>query len=329
MKAIIYTEYGLPDVLELTEVGKPAPEDNEVLIKVRATSVTAADYRIRGSNFPPLFWLPGRIIFGLRKPKKTIIGTNLAGEVEAVGKDVSRFSEGDRVFGSSGSRFGAYAEYVSLPEKAAVVSMPENVTYEEAAAIPFGAFTALFFLRDMGNIQSGQSVLIYGASGAVGTAAIQLAKYFGAEVTGVCSSSNVELVASLGADAVIDYTKENFTENGKKYDLIFETVGKSSVTHGMRSLKQGGIYLANVIGPSVLAQMLRTSIAGSKKVKGGIASEKTEDLLFLKELVEAREIKPVIDRCYPLEHTAKAHRYADKGHKKGNVVITLGRNNES
>lgn len=323
MKAVVYTKYGPPDVLRLEEVETPTLRDDEVLIKVRATSVTAADYRMRGSNFPPLFWLPGRIIFGLRRPRKKILGANLAGEVEAVGKNVGRFSEGDRVFGSSGSRFGSYAEYVCLPEKAAVVSMPDNVTYEEAAAIPFGSFTALFFLRDKGNIQSGQSVLIYGASGAVGTAAVQLAKYFGAQVTGVCSTENVELVSSLGADTVIDYTKKDFTEKDQKYDLIFETVGKSSVIRGMGSLKKDGIYLANVIGPSVLLQMLRTSVIGSKKVKGGIASEKTEDLLFLKELVETGEMKPVVDRSYPLAQIVKAHRYVEKGHKKGNVVITV------
>ena len=329
MKAAVYTKYGPPDVLRLEEVEKPTPKDDEVLIMVRATSVTAADYRIRGSNFPPLFWLPGRIMFGLRKPKKTILGMNLAGEVETVGKDVRRFGEGDRVLGSSGGRFGAYAEYVCLPEEAAVATKPDNVTYEEAAAIPFGAFTSLFFLRDMGNIQSGQSVLVYGASGAVGTAAVQLAKYFVAKVAGVCSTTNVELVESLGADMVIDYTKEDFTENGQRYDLIFETVGKSSVTRGIGSLKQGGIYLANVIRPSVLAQMLWTSVIGSKKVRGSIASEKTEDLIFLRALIEAGKVKPGIDKQYPLEYTAEAHRYAEKGHKKGNVIITLGRNNES
>ncbi|CAN5796892.1 NAD(P)-dependent alcohol dehydrogenase [soil metagenome] len=323
MKAIVYTEYGPPDVLRLQEVEKPTPKDDEVLIKVHATQVTAADYRIRGSNFPPLFWLPARLGFGFIRPKKTILGTNLAGEVEAVGKDVRQFGEGARVFGSSGGRFGAYAEYICLPEEAAVATKPDNVTYEEAAAIPFGAFTALFFLRDVGNIQSGQSVLIYGASGAVGTAAVQLAKHFGAEVTGVCSTTNLALVKSLGADTVIDYTKEDFTENGRRYDLIFETVGKSSVTRGKRSLKQDGVYLANVIGPPVLLQMLWTSVIGSKKVKGGIAGEKTEDLIFLRELIEAGEIKPVVDRRYPLEQIAEAHRYVETGHKKGNVIITV------
>lgn len=323
MKAIVYTKYGPSDVLRLEEVEKPTPKDDEVLIRVRATQVTAADYRIRGSNFPPLFWLPARIGFGFIRPKKTILGTNLAGEVEAVGKDVRQFGEGARVFGSSGGRFGAYAEYICLPEEAAVATKPDNVTYEEAAAIPFGAFTALFFLRDVGNIQSGQSVLIYGASGAVGTAAVQLAKHFGAEVTGVCSTTNLALVKSLGADTVIDYTKEDFTENGRRYDLIFETVGKSSVTRGKRSLKQDGVYLANVIGPPVLLQMLWTSVIGSKKVKGGIAGEKTEDLIFLRELIEAGEIKPVVDRRYPLEQIAEAHRYVETGHKKGNVIITV------
>lgn len=323
MKAIVYTEYGPPDVLRLQEVENPTPRDDEVLIRVRATQVTAADYRIRGSNFPPLFWRPARLGFGFIRPKKTILGTNLAGEVEAVGKDVRQFGEGARVFGSSGGRFGAYAEYICLPEEAAVATKPDNVTYEEAAAIPFGAFTALFFLRDVGNIQSGQSVLIYGASGAVGTAAVQLAKHFGAEVTGVCSTTNLALVKSLGADTVIDYTKEDFTENGRRYDLIFETVGKSSVTRGKRSLKQDGVYLANVIGPPVLLQMLWTSVIGSKKVKGGIAGEKTEDLIFLRELIEAGEIKPVVDRRYPLEQIAEAHRYVETGHKKGNVIITV------
>ncbi len=323
MKAMVYAKYGPPEVLRLEEVEKPSPKDDEVLIRVRATSVTAADNRIRGSDFPPLFWLPARIGFGLMRPKTTVLGTNLAGEVEAVGKDVKRFSEGDRVFGSSGGRFGAYAEYICLPEKAAVATKPDNLTYEEAASIPFGAFTSLFFLRDKGNLQSGQSVLIYGASGGVGTAAVQLASYFGAEVTAVCSTANVELVGSLGADQVIDYTKEDFTENGQSYDLIFETVGKSSVTRGVKSLKQDGIYPANVIGPSVLAQMLWTSVIGSKKVKGGIASDSPENLTFIRELIEAGKIKPVIDRYYPLEQIAEAHRYIDEGHKKGNVVITV------
>lgn len=323
MKAVVCHNYGSPDVLHLEEVEKPAPKDGEVLIRVRATSVTAADYRIRGSNFPPLFWLPARINYGLMGPKKKILGTDLAGEIEAVGKDVTRFKEGNRVFGSSGGRLGAYAEYVCLPEDAALAAMPDDATYEEAAAIPFGASDALFFLRDVGNVRGGQSVLIYGASGAVGTAAVQLARYFGAEVTGVCSTANLELVESLGADTVVDYTKEDFTENGRRYDLIFETVGKSSVARGKRSLKQDGVYLANLIGPSALVQMLWTQVVGSKRVKGGVSSEKTEDLLFLKELIETGEIKPVIDRRYPLEQIVEAHRYAEKGHKKGAVIVAV------
>jgi len=329
MKAAVYTSYGPPDVLHIEEVEKPTPGDGEILIRVRATQVTAADYRIRGSNFPPMFWLPARIGFGLTRPKKRILGTNLAGEVEAVGKDVTRFKEGDRVFGSSGTRLGAYAEYVCLPEAAALTTTPDNATHEEATAVPFGAFTALYFLRDLGNIRSEQSALIYGASGAVGTAAVQLARHFGAEVTGVCSTANLELVRSLGADTVIDYTREDFAGNGRRYDLIFETVGKSPVTRGKGALKPGGVYLANLIGPSALAQMLWTSVTGGKRVKSGVASEKREDLIFLKELFEAGELRPVIDRRYPLERIAEAHGYAETGHKKGNVVVTVEHDDRS
>ncbi|CAN5774783.1 NAD(P)-dependent alcohol dehydrogenase [soil metagenome] len=327
MRAMIYTGYGPPDVLHLTEVEKPVPGDDDVLVRVQATQVTAADIRARGSNFPGLFWIPARVIFGVRGPKKTILGTNFAGEVEAVGRNVTRFKAGDAVFGSTGGEFGAYAEYLCLPEDAGMVAKPENISYEEAAAIPFGAQTALFFLRDKGNIQSGQHVLIYGASGAVGTAAVQLAKHFGAEVTGVCSTRNLDLVTSLGADRVIDYTQEDFTRGDQTYDLIFETVGKSSVSGGMSVLKDGGIYLANLIGPAVLVRMLSNSIVGSKKMVSGIASDDRESLEFLSTLVEAGDLKPVIDRTYPFEQIADAHRYADTGRKRGNVVITLDHDN--
>jgi NADPH:quinone reductase-like Zn-dependent oxidoreductase len=328
MKAIVCTKYGPPDVLQLKEVEKPVPKDNEVLVKIYATTVSVADSRIRGFRVPLSFWVPARIALGLRKPKKAILGGVLAGEIESVGKDVKLFKKGDQVFAYPGHHSGAYAEYICLPEDWAVAIKPANVTFEEAAAIPFGGNTALYFLRK-GNIQRGQKVLIYGASGSVGTFAVQLARYFGAEVTGVCSTTNLELVKSLGADMVIDYTKEDFTKNGETYDVIFDTVGKSSLSGCMRSLKKEGIYLQAVAAPALSARMRWTSMTSSKKLIGGTAIPKTENLIYLKELVEAGKIKPVIDRRYPLEQIVEAHRYVDKGHKKGNVVITVEHNNKT
>jgi NADPH:quinone reductase-like Zn-dependent oxidoreductase len=325
MKAIVYTEYGPPDVLQLKEVAKPIPKDNEILIRVCATTVTSGDVRVRGFIFPPLFWLLSRIMFGLRKPRKKILGANLAGEIEAVGQDVKLFKEGDQVFGATGLGFGTYAEYKCLPEDGAVARKPANMTYEEAAAVPHGASTALYFLRK-GNIQNGQKVLIYGASGAIGTFAVQLAKHFGAQVTGVCSTTNLELVKSLGADKVIDYTKEDFTKSGETYDIIFDTVGKSSFSGSIRSLKQKGIYLLNGMDFTRMVRGLWTSMTSGKKVIFGVASEKTEDIIFFKELIEAGKIKSAIDRRYPLEQIAEAHRYVETGHKKGNVVITMEHN---
>jgi len=326
MKAIVYTKYGPPDVLQLKEVEKPTPKDNEILIRIYATTVTAEDYAFRkGDPFA------ARFVTGLIKPKK-IQGTELAGEIEAVGKDVKRFKEGDQVFGDTGAGFGTYAEYICLPEEGVVAIKPANITHEEAVC--GGVLTALPFLRDKANIQSGQKVLINGASGSVGTSAVQLATYFGAEVTGVCSTTNLELVKSLGADEVIDYTKEDFTKNGQTYDIIFDAVGKSSFSRCKRSLKQKGIYLTTVPTLAILLQMLCTSKIGSKKAKitfTGLrpSNEKIKDLILLKEFYEAGTIKPVIDRRYPLEQTAEAHRYVDTGQKKGNVVITLEHKNKT
>ena len=321
MKAVICTKYGPPEVLKLTEVEKPIPKDNEVLIKVHATTVSSADINLRGAKYPTFLWLPLRIISGFRGPKKTILGSELAGEIEAVGKDVKLFKKGDQVFGLS-SAVGTNAEYTCLPEGTVVIK-PTDMTYEEAVAVPFGGLAALPFLRDNGNIQSGQKVLIYGASGSVGIFAVQLAKYYGAEVTGVCSTTNLEMVKSIGADKVIDYTQEDFTKSGDTYDIIVDVVNKSSFSRCKGSLKQRGIYLVTVPTLAIILQMLWTSMIGSKKVILGIGSEKTEDLIFLKELIEAGKIKPLIDRRYTLEQIVEAHRYVDKGHKKGNVVITV------
>jgi NADPH:quinone reductase-like Zn-dependent oxidoreductase len=323
MKAIVCTKYGPPEVLQLKEVGKPTPKDSEVLIKIHASTVTSGDVRLRSCTWAPWFWLPARIMFGLMRPRKSIPGNELAGEIEAVGKEIRQFKVGDQVYGIIWNvSFGcANAEYICLPENEVAIK-PVNMTYEEAAAAPIGGLTAMVLLRK-GKIESGQKILIYGASGSVGTFAIQLARHFGAEVTGVCSTTNIEMVKSLGADKVIDYTKEDFTQSGETYDIIFDTVMKTSFSRCKSSLKRRGVYIT-VDYP--LRQAFLTSIFGSRKVVFGIAN-KIEDLTFLKELIEAGKLKAVIDRRYPLEQTAEAHRYVDAGHKKGNVVITVTQNN--
>ena len=326
MNAIVQTKYGPPEVLQLQQVEKPVPQEDQVLIKIHATTVTAVDCTFRQGS--PLI---GRFFAGLTKPKNPIPGTEFSGEIEAVGVDVTRFKEGDQVYGTSTGN-GAHAQYMCLPEGGATLATkPANMTYEEAAVID-GALTALPFLRDRANIQSGQKVLINGASGSVGTAAVQLARYFGSEVTGVCSTSNLELVRSLGADKVIDYTQEDFAKSGQTYDVIFDTVGKASFSRCKDSLKETGIYLEAALTPAILPQMLWTSKIGSKKAIIAFTglmpgSERTENLITLRELIEAEEIKAVIDRSYPLEQIAEAHRYVETGHKKGNVVITVAHNN--
>ena len=324
MIAIVYEKYGAPDVLHLEDVEKPTPKENEVLIKVFATTVTKYDCWARSSTAPPGFWFPSRIASGLRKPKQPILGTELAGEIEAVGKDVKLFKKGDQVFAFL-MNLGAYAEYVCTSEDGLVALKPNNMTYEEAAAVVQGGLTALYFLRK-GKIQSGQKVLIFGASGGIGTYAVQLAKYFGAEVTGVCSTPKLELVKSLGADKVIDYTKEDFTKNNQTYDIIFDTVGKTSVSRSIRSLNENGFYIFATFGLPMLVKVLWLLRKSSKKAIIGVLEERSEDLIFLKELIEAGKLKPVIDRRYPLEQAADAHRYVESGLKKGNVIITVGHN---
>ena len=336
MKAIVCMKYGPPEVLQLKEVEKPAPKDNEVLIRVRATSVNFGDTMARNFkaitprefNMPFLFWLLAKISFGLREPKITILGSELAGEIEAVGKDVKRFKKGDQVFGYPGQSFGAYAEYLCMPEDGVLAIKPANMTYEEAAVVPYGAIMALNLLRKM-NIQPGQKVLVNGASGGIGSAAVQIAKHFGAEVTGVCGTPRLEFVKSLGADKVIDYTKDDFTKNGETYDLIFDILGKSSFSQCQSSLKPNGTLLFASFKMKQLFQMLWTSRAGTKKVICAIAPGSVEDLTSVKELVEMGKIKSIIDRRYPLEEAAEAHRYVEQGHKKGSVVITLEANSKT
>jgi NADPH:quinone reductase-like Zn-dependent oxidoreductase len=331
MKAIVYTKYGGPDVLNIQTVEKPYPKDNEVLIKVRAVSVNYGDIIARNFrnisakefNMPFLFWVFARFGFGLNNPKIKILGNTFSGEIESVGKDVKQFRKGDQVFGYTGESMGAYAGYLCMPENGIISVKPSNMTYEEASVIPYGTIMALNLLKKA-NIQKGQKVLIIGASGGIGSAAAQLAKHhFGAEVTGVCSTAGLEFVKNLGADKVIDYKKEDFTKSKETYNLIFDILGKGSFSAYKPLLKPKGVYLLASFKTKKLLQMLWTSIVGGKKVVCAIAIPEPEDLVFIKRLTEEGKIKSIIDRYFPLEQTAEAHKYAETGNKRANVVIKV------
>jgi len=329
MKAIVCTKYGSPDVLKFTEVEKPSPRDNEVLIKVHAASVTAADCMMRKGT--PFY---GRLFIGLLRPKNPITGTGFAGEVEAVGKEVESFQPGDAVFGETGVSFGANAEYVCVSTEGAIAPLPKNMTYEQAAPVCDGALTSWNFIKNVGDVQRGQRVLINGASGSLGTSAVQLAKYLGAEVIGVCSTKNVEFVNSLGVDRVIDYTVENYTNGNDTYDVVFDTVGMNSYVRCKGSLIENGVYLSPVLKLSLLLQMLWTSKFSRKKAKFSATglrppAELRELLDELKQIIEAKKLVTVIDRCYPLEQTAEAHRYVEQGHKRGNVVVICSKSSKT
>ena len=326
MKAMVYERYGSPDVLELRDLAKPAPKDNEILIRTHVTTVTSGDCRVRSLNVPAGFGLIMRLVFGVSRPKQPILGTELAGVVESVGKDVTKFKVGDAVFAFSDAAMGCYAEYRCMSQDGAVALKPPNLTYAEAAALSFGGTTALDFLR-RGKLQSGERVLINGASGGVGSAAVQLAKHFGAHVTGVCSTANMEWVKSLGANHVIDYTQEDFTQNGETYDVIVDTVGTARFLRSKHSLKEGGRLLMVLAGLPDMLQIPWVSMTSSKKIIAGPATVRAEDLRFLAELAEAGKFKPVIDRRYPFDQIAAAHRYVDTGRKKGNVVIDVALEN--
>lgn len=336
MKAVVYTEYGSPDVLKLKEVAKPIPKDNEILVQVHAASVRIGDIWVRNikaisasqfsMSFP--FWVLTRLMFGVNKPKINILGAEFAGEVETVGNKVTFFRKGDPVFGYRGPAFGANAEYLCMSENGLVAIKPSNMTFAEATTVPYGALTALNLLRKV-NIQRGQKILINGASGGIGSYAVQLAKHYGAEVTGVCGTPRVAMVKALGADHVIDYTKEDFTQNGKTYDVIFDVLGKSSFSRCQNSLTENGLYLLASFKTPQLWQMLTTSVRGGKKVICALSSETPADLLHIKELVEAGKITTIVDKRFPLEQTAEAHRYMEAGQRAGNVVIIVEHDNKT
>lgn len=334
MKAIVWTKYGPPDGLQLKEVEKPAPREDEILIKIHATTVTAGDCEMRRLQLPLMLSFPVRLYAGLLRPKRiTILGQELAGEVAEVGQNVNLWKAGDRVFGTTGFGFGAYAEYICLPAEpddaqGALAAKPTNLTYEEAAAVPTAGFEALHFLRKA-NIQPGKKVLIIGAGGSIGTFSVQLARHFGAEVTGVDSAEKLDMLRSIGAQHVIDYTREDYTKYGESYDLIIDVVGKGSVARRLKLLKPDGYYFLAYAGLSHIFLAIWTSLTGGKKLKIESANQQKDDLIFLKELIEAGKIKPIIDRYFPLEQAAEAHRYIETGRKRGNVVLTLQHNHKN
>jgi NADPH:quinone reductase-like Zn-dependent oxidoreductase len=323
VKAAVYSRYGAPDVVTIQEVDKPSIKDTEVLIRIRATTVSSGDWRVRSLDMPAGFGLLARPILGFFGPRQPILGTELAGDIEAIGKDVTKFKVGDAVFAHPGGGFGCHAEYRAMPESGPMALKPASLSYEEAAALSFGGVTALHFLKTKGNIQRGEKVLIVGASGTVGSAAVQIARHFGAQVTGVCSTANLEMVKSIGADKVIDYTKEDFATNGETYDIILIAAGHYSFSSCKNSLSEKGRLLLVLAGLPDLAQIPWAAMTGSKKVIGGPAAESLQNMLAVKELAEAGAFKPVIDRHYPLERIAEAHAYVDTGRKKGSVVVTV------
>jgi NADPH:quinone reductase-like Zn-dependent oxidoreductase len=327
MKAMVHSRYGSPDLLQFAEVNKPAPKDNELLVAIHTTTVSTADCNMRNFTFVTQSMRPiARVMFGIRRPwKARVLGTEFAGRVEAVGRGVTRFKPGDRVFASTGMACGGHAEYTCVAETGAVAVIPDSLSFEEAVAIPFGANTALYFLQHQGRIHAGQDIAIIGASGAIGSAAVQLAKHFGATVTGVCSTANLELVTSLGADTAVDYTREDFAKKGKTYDLIFDVVGGTTFDRCQHALKANGVFLQNIMELSDVARSLWTAVSGGKKIKGGVAIGTQKSMQLIAELVAAGTLKAVIDRRYPLEDTAEAFKYVERGHKKGNVVVTVTR----
>jgi NADPH:quinone reductase-like Zn-dependent oxidoreductase len=323
MKAVVMTRYGSADRLRLTDVERPVPRDTEILVRVRATTVTAGDVEIRTLAVPPWLKVPIRIYVGLAAPRGFILGQELAGDVVTVGSSVTRFREGDAVFGTTGFRFGAHAEYACLPGNAVVAAKPAGLTYEEAAAVPVGGLEALHFL-ERARIRAGEKVLVIGAGGSIGTFAVQIAKHLGADVTGVDSAGKLAMVRSIGADHVMDYTKEDFSRSGPAWDVIFDVLGRSSFPRCLQSLLPGGRYLlGGNSGPLRVLRGKLVSMAGSRKVIVGAAAQRTRDLLVLEGLIEAGRLKPVVDRSYPLEQAADAHRYVESGQKRGNVVLTM------
>lgn len=330
MKAIVYEEYGPPEVLQLQEVEKPVPKTNEVLIKVHATAINFGDLMVRNiktvtpRNFtmPTPLWLPVRLMFGWGKPRMKILGAQLAGEIVEVGDEVTRFKVGDQVMAYPGEKMGGYAEYRAMPEDSVIAVKPSNMSYEEASTVPYGSIMAMPIIKRI-NLQPGQKILINGASGGIGSFAVQFAKNTGAEVTGVCGTERMEFVKALGADHVIDYTQEDFTQNDETYDVIFDVLGKSSFGRCKNSLTPNGVYLLASFKTRQLLQMLWTSLRGGKKVVCALSAGKTEDLITAREMIEAGKLKTAIDRCFPLEDAAEAHRYVESGSRQGNVVITI------